>query len=302
MSILLGIHSLSKSFGTQVLFQDLSLTFNEGDQIGLLGPNGAGKSTLLKIIMEKEVPDDGYISRRKDLRLGYASQAPEFPSLSLLDTVLEDAHDKNSIETQTRAQTYLSKAQFTDFTIIATTLSGGWKKRLDIVRALVNQPHLLLLDEPTNHLDLEGILWLENFLNKEKMNFVVISHDRYFLEKVSNKIVEINPCYPQGLFVSEGNMSSFMDHKDAFLEAQKKTQRGLASTVRDEIEWLKKSPKARTTKSQSRIQRAYAMMDELSELKSRNKTEKVDIDFSSSDRQTRKLIVVNNLTKSIGGK
>lgn len=303
MSSLIGIHSLSKSFGTQILFKNISFTIVQGDSIGLLGPNGSGKSTLLKIIMNLEKPDSGNISRRQGLRVGYASQDPEFPSLTVEEVLLQEVPSHaNEQEMQTRARILLGKAQFTDFSQNASVLSGGWKKRLDIVRAMMSQPDVLLLDEPTNHLDIEGILWLEKFLNREKISYVVVSHDRYFLENVSNKVIELNRCYPQGIFISDGNMSAFMEHREAFLKAQMQQERGLASTVRDEIEWLRKSPKARTTKSRSRIQKAYELIEELSEVKQRNITKKVNIEFSASERETRKLLMTKNLTKSLGGK
>ncbi len=302
MSALLGIHSLSKSFGTQVLFKDLTFTISQGDRIGLIGPNGSGKSTLLKIIAEEESPDDGYISRRRGLRVGYASQVPDFPSLPLEEVLIKGAVGGDSIDARTRAGILLGKAQFEDFSQIATTLSGGWKKRLDIVKALMCEPDILILDEPTNHLDLEGIEWLEKFLIKEKISYLVVSHDRYFLDKITNKVIEINRCFPEGLLQGEGTLSDYMTHKDAFLAAQAQQERGLASTVRNEVEWLRKSPKARTTKSVSRIQRAYAMLDELSDLQSRNTFQTVSIDFSASERATRKLIVGKNLGKTLGGK
>jgi len=302
MTSLLGIHSLSKAYGTQVLFEGISFTLSEGDRIGLLGPNGSGKSTLLKILVDEEQSDEGHVTRRKGLRLGYASQDPEFSSMSLEDAAAQYVQGRDNISIRTRAHTLLSKAQFTDFSQNATTLSGGWKKRLDIVRALMDDPDLLFLDEPTNHLDLEGILWLERFLKRENINYVIVSHDRYFLENISNKIIELNRCYPQGIFISKGNMSTYMQHKNEFLEAQTKRERGLRSVVRSETEWLKKSPKARTTKSQSRVQRAYQLMEELSEVKQRNKTSKVNIGFSAPERTSRKLLVTKNLTKSLGGK
>lgn len=302
MTSLISAHTLSKSFGTQFLFEDLSFTISQGDQIGLLGPNGAGKSTLLKILTELETPDSGFVSRRQNLKVGYASQSPEFASEAIEDLLVRQLPKADPIEALTRARILLGKAQFTDFTQDASLLSGGWKKRLDIVRALMPEPDLLLLDEPTNHLDLEGILWLEKFLTRERVTFAVVSHDRYFLENVANKIIEINRCYPNGLFISNGNMSDFIEHREAFLQAQAQQERGLASVLRNEIDWLRTSPKARTTKAKSRIDKAYRMMGELAELKARNKTTKVDIDFAASERETRKLLVGKNLSKSLGGK
>jgi ABC transport system ATP-binding/permease protein len=302
MSALIGVKSLSKSFGSRILFEDISFTVCKGDRIGLLGPNGAGKTSLLKILMDIEPPDSGEISLRKGVRVGYASQVPEFPSLPVEEVLIESVPKGDFHELQTRARVLLGKAQFSDFMQNANTLSGGWKKRLDILRALMMEPELLLLDEPTNHLDLEGILWLESFLSREALSYMIVSHDRYFLEATSNKIIELNRCFPNGLFESEGNMSAFMEHKQAFLEGQAKRERGLASSVREEVEWLRKSPKARTTKSQSRIQRAYKLIDELSDVKQRNKKETAGIQFSASERATRKLLVANNVTKSLGGK
>ncbi len=139
-------------------------------------------------------------------------------------------------------------------------------------------------------------------MSRENLTYVIVSHDRYFLEATANKMIELNRCFPQGLFESEGNMSAYMEHKEAFLEAQEKRERGLASTVREEVDWLRQSPKARTTKSRSRIQRAYQMMDDLSSIKKRNKRETAGIDFSASERATRKLLAVNNIGKSLGGK
>ncbi len=302
MTSLLTAHNLSKSYASQELFTDISFTISEGNRIGLLGPNGSGKTTLLRILAGVETPDSGYVSRRQGLRIGYAAQAPEFPSKSLEEVLMDSLPHADEVESSSKARMLLSKALFTDFLQNASVLSGGWKKRLDIVRSLMNDPDLLLLDEPTNHLDLEGILWLEKFLLKEKIPFFVISHDRYFLENVTNKVFELNKCFPDGLFASDGAMSDFLEHKEAFLQGQLEQQRSLSATVRDEIDWLRRSPKARTTKSRSRIQRAHKLISELSDVSSRNKTPKVGISFSASERETRKLITTKNLTKSYGGK
>jgi len=302
MTAILTLHSLSKSFGTETLFEDISFTISQGDKIGLLGPNGAGKSTLLKILMNLEKADEGQVSKRQGITIGYASQAPEFPDATLEEVLCMEIPGGEETETLTKARILLGKALFTDYTQNASKLSGGWKKRLDIARSLMKEPDLLLLDEPTNHLDLEGIVWLEKFLNREKIAYVVVSHDRYFLENVSNKIIELNRCYKTGLFISSGSMELYFERKEEFLQAQMQHERGLASQVRDEIAWLKKSPKARTTKSRSRIQKAGELISELSDIKSRNKISKVDIEFSASDRATKKLLTGKNLSKTLGDK
>lgn len=301
MTALLNAHLLSKSFGSKLLFDGISLNFSQGDRIGLLGPNGSGKSTLLKILMGFEHPDEGTVSKKQGIRIGYASQSPDFADLPL-EQILVDSTPGDPSDLLTRARILLSKAQFTDFEVSAASLSGGWKKRLDIVRAFMQDPDLLFLDEPTNHLDIEGILWLEKFLAKERAAYVVVSHDRYFLEKIANKIIELNRCYPQGLLIAEGSLTDFMDHKEEFLKAQSMQQRSLAGQVRTELEWLRKSPKARTTKSEARIQRAHQLMDDLSEIKQRNKVTKVSIEFSDSERSTKKLLAGKNLAINLGGK
>lgn len=301
MTALLNAHLLSKSFGSKLLFEGISLNFSQGDRVGLLGPNGSGKSTLLKILMGFEHPDEGTISKKQGIRIGYASQSPDFEDLPL-EQVLVNSVPGDPGDLLTRARILLSKAQFTDFEVSAASLSGGWKKRLDIVRAFMHDPDLLFLDEPTNHLDIEGILWLEKFLAKERTAYVVVSHDRYFLEKISNKIIELNRCYPQGLLIAEGSLTDFMEHKEEFLKAQSQQQRSLAGQVRTELEWLRTSPKARTTKSEARIKRAHQLMDDLSEIKQRNKVSKVSIEFSDSERSTKKLLAGKNLAMSLGGK
>lgn len=302
MAPLLGIHSISKAYGSQILFEELSFTLTEGERVGLVGPNGAGKTTLLRILAGEENPDEGHLTSRQGLRIAYTAQEPHFADRPIEEIVIEASAEKDHDEKRIQARILLGKAEFTDFQQPASVLSGGWKKRLDIVCALAKNPDLLLLDEPTNHLDLEGILWLENLLKRIQIPYVVISHDRYFLEHTTNKIIELNRCYPSGLFVSTGNFQSFLIHKQAFLEGQLKNEESLASLVREETEWLRRSPKARTTKSQARVQRAHQMMEELNLLKRRNQTKTSGIKFNASERATRKLITATNLGISFGDK
>lgn len=302
MSTLLTIEEISKAYGSQLLFDKISFAISEGEQIGLIGINGTGKSTLLKILAGLESPDEGRITRRKDLILGYAGQFPEFAPLPLEELLVNSCQMGNEKERLTHARTLLGKAQFTGSTQEATALSGGWKKRLDILRALMSRPNLLLLDEPTNHLDLEGILWLEAFLRKEQSTYIVISHDRYFLDRVCGKIIELDRAHPQGIFISAGGMNLYTERKRAFQEGLAQQQRGLSSVVRLESDWLRKSPKARTTKSQARVDRAHELQDELSDLKRRSRVNKVDLAFTASERATRKLLMGRNLSKILGGK
>lgn len=302
MTPLISAQGISKSHGAQVLFEDLSLSLCAGERIGLIGPNGAGKTSLLKILAGVEPPDSGSISKKQHLRIGYASQTPEFPSEPIEQFLVDQPSHGDLHERHVRARILLGKAEFDDFHANAATLSGGWKKRLDLARALMDDPEFLFLDEPTNHLDLEGILWLEQFLRRIDIPFLLISHDRYFLENCAEKILELNKCYPEGLFLCKGNMSAFTQQKEEYLSSLEKQKRGLAHKVREETQWLNTSPKARTTKSQSRIDQAHRLIDELTGVTQRSKQHTAGIEFTASERETRKLLVAKNLAKSLGGK
>jgi ATP-binding cassette subfamily F protein uup len=210
----------------------------------------------------------------------------------------EDHRDEH--EKQVDAQILLGRIGFTDFAQSVDTLSGGWRKRLALARELVKQPDLLLLDEPTNHLDLEGIVWLEKFLKASRFACLVISHDRYFLENVADRIIELNRTYPDGYLGIDGSYSDFLVKREDFLAAQAAREQSLASMVRREIEWLKRGAKARTTKAKGRIQQAHSMMSDLADLKTRNNQgQPVEIEFDASGRQTRKLIALKKVSKSV---
>ncbi len=302
MTLLISLHDIAKSFGSQNLFEHLSFSLNEGDRMGFCGPNGAGKSTLLKIICGIETSDVGHIAKKQGVKISYVSQFPEFPAKSLEDVLVAEAPKLSSDEAYLKARILLDRAQFPDPNTDATSLSGGWKKRLDVLRAWMKDPDLVLLDEPTNHLDLEGIEWLEQFIKRERTACLIVSHDRRFLQNTCNKVAEIHKCYPQGIFISEGSWTTFLERKEAFLLGQQERERSLAGTVRDEVDWLRRSPKARTTKSKSRVQRAEGLIDELQDVQQRNLQQKAKIEFAASKRETKNLVVATNLAKSLGGK
>ncbi len=304
MSLLFSAHALSKSYGSRVLFKDLSISLFEGDRLGLIGPNGSGKSTLLTILAGIEQADEGTISARRGLKMGYVPQTCEFPDLPPKDILLEAMKNDPlpDYEKEVSANKWLSKLNFKGNELSAAKLSGGWKKRLALAKELLSNPDVLLLDEPTNHLDLEGILWLEKFLSREAPPYILVSHDRYFLQNATNRIVEIDRVYPKGLFEIEGSYSHFLEQKEQFLSGQLQQERALASKSRREIDWLRRSPKARTTKSQSRVDAAEKLLDEFSSVKERNRQKRASISFSASERETRKLIVAKNLAKDLGGR
>ncbi|MBS0623895.1 MAG: ABC-F family ATP-binding cassette domain-containing protein [Verrucomicrobia bacterium] len=303
--LLLNAELISKSFGTKKLFSELSLSIFSDDRIGLIGQNGSGKSTFLKILAGLEQADNGTLSLKKGLKIGYLPQSCDFvdqpPLTILLEALKEDTHTP-LYEKERLAQTWLSKLGFKGDEPSASRLSGGWKKRLMLAQQMLFNPDLLLLDEPTNHLDLEGILWLEKFLKHEAPTYLLVSHDRYFLQHATNRMIEIAPCYPRGLFSIQGPYLEFLHKKEEFLEGQLQQEHSLASKVRRESQWLRSNPKARTTKAQARVDQAHKLLDELPELKKRNQQTKVAIDFSGSGRETRKLLVAKNIGKELNGK
>jgi len=276
---------------------------DEGDRIGLIGPNGSGKSTLLKILADQLEPDSGEVAARKFTRLSYVSQDSEYASGDTVRSVIQEALKRTGVpesEWEARLRETLGRAGFDNFDTEAITFSGGWRKRLAIVEALVQRPDVLLLDEPTNHLDLAGIEWLEGVLASSSFACVVISHDRYFLENVATQMAELNRAYPGGLLRVSGNYSEFLEMKQEFLAAQSRRQEALENRVRIEKDWLRRGPKARTTKSKARIDRAYELIGELADLGNRTQTKTAGIDFSATDRQTKRLVETEGLQYSAG--
>ncbi len=197
---------------------------------------------------------------------------------------------------------WLSKLGFSGNEPTANKLSGGWKKRLGLARELILSPDLLLLDEPTNHLDLEGVLWLEQFLLREAPTYLVVSHDRYFLQHVANKILEIDKVYPRGIFSIEGTYAHFLSKKEEFIQGQLQQEKSLATKARRETDWLRAGVKARTTKSQSRIDEAHEILEAHANIKSRNTQKTAKIGFAATERETRKLLVAKNIKKEILGR
>ena len=271
-TLLLSCDSIAKGYGARPLFEDLSFGISEGDRVGLIGPNGSGKSTLLKILAGIEEPDSGTRSLRRGTRMGYVPQDPEFPTgKTVEETLVEALADDHAedYEKDLRVAIALGRAGFNDPQQAVDILSGGWRKRLAIARALVQQPDILLMDEPTNHLDVEGILWLEDLLQSEPLAYLVVSHDRYFLENVTSRMLELDRRYPEGIFQAQGSYSDFLQKRDEVLRNQAEYQASLANKVRNEVEWLQRGAKARTTKAKGRIEEADRMIAELEEMKAR---------------------------------
>ena len=303
MPPIINAQNITKSFGAKPLFENICFTISEANRIGLIGPNGSGKSTLLRILAGMEQPDSGQLAVRKRLQLSYVEQDSRFVGGANIRTVVEGAMRRSftpESESDTHFAETLGRAGFEDLDVEAASLSGGWQKRLAIVEALVQAPDVLLLDEPTNHLDLAGIGWLEDLLRQAKFACLVVSHDRYFLENVATDMAELNRVYPEGLLRVQGNYSTFLEKKEEFLHAQSKRQEALENLVHSEIEWLRRGAKARTRKSKARIDKAGELMSELANLNARTRSATAQIDFSSTDRKTKRLIELQNVKCEIG--
>ena len=305
MPPIINAQALSKKYGIAPLFENISFTVDEGDRIGLIGPNGSGKSTLLHILEGRIAPDSGDVAIRKRTRLSYVPQQSEFAADHTVRAVAEKAMRRSAVPEAARPSTLaetLGRAGFTDFEILAASLSGGWRKRLAIVEGLVQKPDILLLDEPTNHLDLAGIEWLEGVLQTAAFACVVVSHDRYLLENFATEVVELNRVYEDGLLRVKGTYSDFLQAKEDYLHAQGKRQEALANRVHTEIEWLRRGPKARTTKSKARIDTAQEMISQLAELNARSRVHTADLDFSVTERRTKQLMELDDVAYSIAGR
>ncbi|MBW8873737.1 MAG: ABC-F family ATP-binding cassette domain-containing protein [Acidobacteria bacterium] len=305
-TLLLSVDAVTKGYGARPLFEQLSFGIFEGDRAGLIGPNGSGKTTLLRILAGLEEPDGGIRSLRRGIRMGYVPQDPSFPPGASVEEVLVQAladDPAEEFEKLARVAVTLGKAGFEDPAQPVEILSGGWRKRLAIARELAREPDVLLMDEPTNHLDVEGILWLEDLLQSEPLAYLVVSHDRWFLENVAGRMLELDPRYPDGLLQATGTYTDFLEKRDEVLRNQAEYQTSLANKVRREVEWLRRGAKARTTKAKGRIQEANRLIAELTELRERTGAAaeaRAGIDFNASDRKTKKLLVAEGLAKSFG--
>jgi ABC transport system ATP-binding/permease protein len=308
MGVLLSCRNLKKSYGSRPLFEGLSFGINENERAGLIGPNGAGKSTLLKILAGLEKPDDGELAVRRGLQVRYLAQTDVFENSGEGTTVREDlvaalkGLDLEEWELDMRVEMGLSEIGCDPDQTVAS-LSGGWRKRLAILEQVLREPDLLFLDEPTNHLDLECVLWLERYLSELRFSIVVVTHDRRFLEAVCNRVIELNKRYADGFFSSAGNYSQFIENREALFNAQAAQEETARNIVRREIEWLRRGPKARTTKQKARIDRAGGLIEDLAELSYRNAQDRsARIDFTASERKSRMLVETIEVSKSMGGK
>ncbi len=305
MANLISVRELSCKHGARPLFQGLAFGIDEGERIGLIGPNGAGKSTLVRVLAGVDRPASGTVSARRGLRVAWVAQEEEFPAGATVGAVLEAAAESQSGDEATRAATialWAGRAGFEDLDAVIGTLSGGWRKRVSIVRSLVGSPDLLLLDEPTNHLDIPGVEWLESVLESASCAALVVTHDRYFLENVATRLIDLDPRYADGYLSSTGGYSDFVERKAEYLASQDRRLDGLDSDVRREVAWLRRGARARSTKAKGRIEDAGELFSAVEEMKGRLKERSrlAAEGFAASGRRTRELVSGKSVAKQLG--
>ena len=289
--ILLTAENISKSYTEKTLLKDISLSLNEGEKIGLIGINGTGKSTFLKIIAGLESADSGTITRGKGVRVVYLPQNPDFEdNITVLEQVLKGISADIKDTKEYESKTILTKLGITEYGKNVHLLSGGQKKRVAIASALVSPAEILILDEPTNHIDNDMVNYLEKYLSKYPGIILMVTHDRYFLDRVTNKIVEIENG---NLYSYQANYSKFLELKSERLEMQKGSERKRQTLLKKELEWMQRGPRARSTKARSRIER----FEELNDIKA--PTEKSQLELSSiRSRLGKKIIEIKGISKS----
>jgi ABC transport system ATP-binding/permease protein len=302
---LISIQNIHKSYSNTLLFKDLSFNLLERERLGLIGPNGTGKSTLLKILAGLESFDAGEMAIGAKTRVAYLPQTDVFVDELSIRKILLDHFPSHlqEWEIQKQLNEIQDQVQFPDLEQVFGTLSGGWRKRVGIAAILAQGCDLVLLDEPTNHLDLQGILWLESWLQNADFAFVLISHDRFILENTCNSIMDLDRRYKKGHLKVQGNYSKFLQDQEKYLNDQRVEELTLSNKVRREIDWLRHGPKARTTKAQYRIDKAYDMIDDLAQLKQRNNLPtEASINFEAGNRRSKKLLHARGISKTMGSK
>lgn len=292
---ILNAEKISKTYGEKVLFDKVVLGVNKGDKIGVIGVNGTGKSTFLKIIAGIEEPDAGEIVSGRGVTVSYLAQAPQFnPGDTIVGYVIKDKNNASEAE----AKTILTKLGITDFDAAINTLSGGQRKRIALARTLVSPAEVLILDEPTNHLDSDMVIWLEEYIKKFRGELIMVTHDRYFLDNVTNRIVELDGGK---LYGYDTNYSGFLELKTQREEMERATEAKRANILRRELEWIRRGCQARSTKQQARIDR-YEDMKEASR-QARASFENKALEMNSvSTRLGKKTIELSDICKSFGKK
>lgn len=286
----LNIEHIYKVFGDKVIFEDISYGVHENDKIGIIGINGTGKTTLLKIIAGREEPDRGQVIKQKGIRISYLPQNPEFPDKITVLSYVTGRRNEEQWSVEAEAKTILNTLGITNHEVEMESLSGGQKKRVALAKALLEPAEVLILDEPTNHLDEEMVTWLEEYLKQYRGIVIMVTHDRYFLDKVTNKILEISHAK---LHAYEANYSKFLELKAQREEMELASERKRQSVLRMELEWAKRGCRARSTKQKARLERLEAIKNGTSPVQDRT----VELD-SVETRMGRKTVELHHISKS----
>ena len=285
----LSVNGISKSFGIKTLFDNVTFGIEKGDKTALIAANGSGKSTMLKILVGKESPDAGTIVYANDLKVGYLEQLPVYPAGCIISDLLEDLTDEQHL----KARQFLSRFELNDLSQSVDTLSGGQVKRLALALVLLHEPDFLIMDEPTNHLDVEMVEWLEKYLTQSTMTLLMVTHDRYFLDRVCNKIFEL---YQGVMYTHNGNYDYYVEKSREREEMKRATAEKAGQLLKHELEWMRSTPQARTGKSKSRIDAFY-------DLKDKAKIQQVEDNLQfglNMQRLGGKILELSNVTKSYG--
>lgn len=295
----LQVENLTKSYGDRMLFDSITFGVNEGDKIGVIAKNGTGKSTLLRLLSGHESPDSGSITFRNDLRVGFLDQSPVFePGTTLMHNLLPAIHDTDHEEwgREDRVRQMLSQLGIESAELKVDHLSGGQLKRAALARVLLGNPDLLILDEPTNHLDISTVEWLEGYLTRQRITLLMVTHDRYFLDRVCNKIIEIDMCQ---IFTYEGNYDYYLRRRAERIEALTGELAKMKNTLRKEQEWMRRQPQARAGKARYRINAFYDLKERASV---RYDERNIDPNEVKSSYIGSKIFEAKNVSKRFGDK
>ena len=290
----LNIEHVSKIFGDKKIFDDISYGIHDGDKIGIIGINGTGKSTLLKIIAGEEETDEGQVISQNGLRITYLPQMPDFPKGAIVQDYVADGKWQKDWSTESEARNILNKLGITEHDVPVEQLSGGQKKRVALARTLVNPSDVLILDEPTNHLDNEMVTWLEDYLNRFKGTVIMVTHDRYFLDKVTNHIWEVEGGK---VYYYDENYSGYLERKAEREERELASERKRQSILRSEVKWVMRGARARSTKQKARLER----FEQLKAMDSPKTAKQVEMG-SVGTRLGKKTIELYDISKAYGDK
>ncbi|MDE6042175.1 MAG: ATP-binding cassette domain-containing protein, partial [Muribaculaceae bacterium] len=294
MASILQIENLTKSYGDRLLFADVTFGMEEGDKIGVVARNGTGKSTLLRIICGQESPDSGNITWRRDVKVGYLEQSPDFGDAATIKEAAMQGCD-HAPETELECERLLSQMKFSDPAASPSHLSGGQRKRVALVRTLLMHPDMIVLDEPTNHLDIEVIEWLEDYLKRARCTLLMVTHDRYFLDRVCSRILELDDATA---YLYDGNYDYFLRRRDERIEAQQADAARARNLLRKEQDWMNRQPQARAGKARYRIEQYY-------DLKERSRGRAAERDVTLDTRSSRigsKIFEAEHISKRFGHK